>query len=264
MDPLDISRNPSKEIGKKTASPSTISSSSSSFDNIEAPSFLEFYDELSDSEDLTKAQREKRGIFKCLNRYVGTITNEEQQNERTPSAPPRKKSFSPPQAPSKSISSKSTHYTSSSSPSDGESMGRTIQLFGTTFEFQRDTTLVEFILVKGHVVLSIMKIRLVGCDLLALVELFIPVEGNVDKKLDHHLVEMTEQQVMSLVRETQLMVVVNLEGMVEKNELVEELMITVMDTKQNLIEFDSYKPIQVDLNIFHATYMLHLHVPRVD
>ncbi|GJX85137.1 hypothetical protein Tco_0335911 [Tanacetum coccineum] len=71
---LDISRNPSKEKGKKIASPSvTIASSSSSNDN-EAPSFLEFYDELSDSEDLTKAQREKRGMFKCLNRYVGTIT----------------------------------------------------------------------------------------------------------------------------------------------------------------------------------------------
>ncbi|GKC27411.1 hypothetical protein Tco_1034705 [Tanacetum coccineum] len=34
------------------------------------------------------------------------------------SPPPRKKSLSPPQAPSKSISSKSTHYTSSSSPSE--------------------------------------------------------------------------------------------------------------------------------------------------
>nr|GEV04821.1 DNA-directed DNA polymerase [Tanacetum cinerariifolium] len=43
---------------------------------------------------------------------------EEQPNERTPLPPPRKKSLSPPQAPSKSISSKSTHYTSSSSPSE--------------------------------------------------------------------------------------------------------------------------------------------------
>ncbi|GJW54523.1 hypothetical protein Tco_0098608 [Tanacetum coccineum] len=74
MDPLDISRNPSTEKGKKIASPPVISSSSSSSDDNEAPSFLEFYDELSDSEDLTKAQREKRGMFKCLNRYVGTIT----------------------------------------------------------------------------------------------------------------------------------------------------------------------------------------------
>ncbi|GJR21162.1 hypothetical protein Tco_0969689 [Tanacetum coccineum] len=68
MDPLDISRNPSKEKGKKIASPSVISSSYSSSDDDEAPSFLEFYDELSDSEDLTKVQREKRGMFKCLNR----------------------------------------------------------------------------------------------------------------------------------------------------------------------------------------------------
>ncbi|GKG32320.1 hypothetical protein Tco_0427270, partial [Tanacetum coccineum] len=58
--PLDISRNPSKEKGKKVASPSVISSSSSSTDDNEEPSFLKFYDELSDSEDLTKAQREKR------------------------------------------------------------------------------------------------------------------------------------------------------------------------------------------------------------
>ncbi|GJX87113.1 hypothetical protein Tco_0339127 [Tanacetum coccineum] len=51
--------------------------------------------------------------------YVNlTSSSEEQPNERTPLPPPRKKSLSPPQAPSKSISSKSTHYTSSSSPSE--------------------------------------------------------------------------------------------------------------------------------------------------
>ncbi|GJT01214.1 hypothetical protein Tco_0822383 [Tanacetum coccineum] len=51
--------------------------------------------------------------------YVNlTSSSEEQPNERTPSPPPRKKSLSPPQAPSKSISSKSTHYTSSSSPNE--------------------------------------------------------------------------------------------------------------------------------------------------
>ncbi|GKD07912.1 hypothetical protein Tco_1187597 [Tanacetum coccineum] len=60
--------------GKKLPLLSTSSSSSLSDDN-EAPSFLEFYDELSDNEDLTKAQREKRGMFKCLNCYAGTITN---------------------------------------------------------------------------------------------------------------------------------------------------------------------------------------------
>ncbi|GJU50965.1 hypothetical protein Tco_1220520 [Tanacetum coccineum] len=74
MDPLDISRNPSTEKGKKIGSPPVISSSSSSFDDNEAPSFLEFYDDLFDSKDLTNAQREKREMFKCLNRYVGTIT----------------------------------------------------------------------------------------------------------------------------------------------------------------------------------------------
>ncbi|GJR99943.1 hypothetical protein Tco_0316452 [Tanacetum coccineum] len=137
MDPLDISRNPSKEKGKKTTSTSVISSLSSSFDDIEAPSFIEFYDELSNSKDLTNAQREKIITFKCLNCYVGSITkktarisvkypnyvnltssSEEQPNESTPSPPPRKKSLSPPQASSKSISSKITHYSSSSSPSE--------------------------------------------------------------------------------------------------------------------------------------------------
>ncbi|GJW84469.1 hypothetical protein Tco_0157614 [Tanacetum coccineum] len=47
--------------------------------------------------------------------YVNlTSSSEEQPNKRTPSPPPRKKSLSPPQTPSKFISSKSTHYTSSS------------------------------------------------------------------------------------------------------------------------------------------------------
>ncbi|GJS70265.1 hypothetical protein Tco_0703106 [Tanacetum coccineum] len=51
--------------------------------------------------------------------YVNlTSSSEGQPNERTPSPPPRKKSLSPPQAPSKSISGKSTHYTSSSSSSE--------------------------------------------------------------------------------------------------------------------------------------------------
>nr|GEU92948.1 hypothetical protein [Tanacetum cinerariifolium] len=50
--------------------------------------------------------------------YVNlTSSSKEQPNERTPSPPPRNKSLSPPQALSKSISSKSTHYTSSLSPS---------------------------------------------------------------------------------------------------------------------------------------------------
>ncbi|GKA85253.1 hypothetical protein Tco_1045872 [Tanacetum coccineum] len=55
MDPLDILRNPSKEKGKNVISSLVISSSSSSSDDNEGPSFLEFYGELSDSEDVTKA-----------------------------------------------------------------------------------------------------------------------------------------------------------------------------------------------------------------
>nr|GEU58933.1 reverse transcriptase domain, reverse transcriptase zinc-binding domain protein [Tanacetum cinerariifolium] len=42
-------------------------------------------------------------------------SSEKHQNEKTSSPPPRTKTLSPPQAPSKSTSSKSTHYTSSSS-----------------------------------------------------------------------------------------------------------------------------------------------------
>ncbi|GJT84746.1 hypothetical protein Tco_1066463 [Tanacetum coccineum] len=55
MNHLDISRNPIKENGKRVASPSASSSSSSSSDGNEAPSFLEFYKELFDNEDLTYA-----------------------------------------------------------------------------------------------------------------------------------------------------------------------------------------------------------------
>ncbi|GJU67507.1 hypothetical protein Tco_1253766 [Tanacetum coccineum] len=74
MNHLEISRNPIKEKGKRVASPLVSSSSSSSSDGNEAPSFLEFYEELSDNEDQTDAQKEKRGIFKCLNRYFWIIT----------------------------------------------------------------------------------------------------------------------------------------------------------------------------------------------
>ncbi|GJU73474.1 hypothetical protein Tco_1264879 [Tanacetum coccineum] len=73
-DPLDISRIPIKEKGKRIASTSASSSSSSSSDGNEAPSFLEVYEERSNNEDLTDAQREKRGMFKCLNCYFSTIT----------------------------------------------------------------------------------------------------------------------------------------------------------------------------------------------
>ncbi|GJZ51644.1 hypothetical protein Tco_0606159 [Tanacetum coccineum] len=60
----DISRNPSKEKGKNVISSPVISYSSSSSDDNEGPSFLEFYDELSDSEDLTKHNKRRE---ECLN-----------------------------------------------------------------------------------------------------------------------------------------------------------------------------------------------------
>nr|GEU85708.1 survival protein SurE-like phosphatase/nucleotidase [Tanacetum cinerariifolium] len=59
------------------------------------------------------------GLEKKHSNFVNLdSSSEEHQNEKTPSPPPKKKSLSPPQAPSKSISSKSTNYTSSSSPSE--------------------------------------------------------------------------------------------------------------------------------------------------
>ncbi|GJY01123.1 hypothetical protein Tco_0359275 [Tanacetum coccineum] len=72
--PQSVSPLASKEKGKRIPTPLVISSSSSSSDDNEAPSFLEFYDKLSDNEELTKTQREKRGMFKCLNCYFVTIT----------------------------------------------------------------------------------------------------------------------------------------------------------------------------------------------
>nr|GFC64113.1 hypothetical protein [Tanacetum cinerariifolium] len=55
--------------------------------------------------------------------YVNlTSSSEEQSNERIHSHPPRKKYLSPPQAPSKSISSNTTHYTSASSPCESPTL----------------------------------------------------------------------------------------------------------------------------------------------
>ncbi|GJV56975.1 hypothetical protein Tco_1457980 [Tanacetum coccineum] len=49
-------------------------------------------------------------------------SSEEYRNEKTPSPPPRKKSLSPPHAPSKFTSSRSTDYTSSSSLSQSPTL----------------------------------------------------------------------------------------------------------------------------------------------
>nr|GEU33010.1 UBN2 domain-containing protein [Tanacetum cinerariifolium] len=55
-------------------------------------------------------------VERCDLRIHHMVDFDEQLNKRTPSSPPQNKSLSPPQAPLKSISSKGTHYTSSSSP----------------------------------------------------------------------------------------------------------------------------------------------------
>nr|GFA98845.1 hypothetical protein [Tanacetum cinerariifolium]GFA98848.1 hypothetical protein [Tanacetum cinerariifolium] len=53
-------------------------------------------------------------------------------------------------------------------------------------------------------------------------------------------------------------------SMVEKNDLFEELMIAIVDTELNLTGFDSEQPMQEDLDIFHASFKIHLHVLHVD
>ncbi|GJU83110.1 hypothetical protein Tco_1285475 [Tanacetum coccineum] len=72
MNPLIIPRKTIKRKGKRVDPPSSSSSSSSNED--EEPSFFQFYEELSNDEDLTDAQREKRGMFKGLNHYLVKIT----------------------------------------------------------------------------------------------------------------------------------------------------------------------------------------------
>ncbi|GJR26699.1 hypothetical protein Tco_1102931 [Tanacetum coccineum] len=62
MNPKDILRKTIKNKEKRVAPSSSSSSSSSNKD--EEPSFLKFYEELSNDEDLTGAQREKRGMNK--------------------------------------------------------------------------------------------------------------------------------------------------------------------------------------------------------
>nr|GEY42117.1 hypothetical protein [Tanacetum cinerariifolium] len=131
-----------RNVGKSKRTQLSTSSSTESpaSDNGEFPSTelspWSYSGALKDDPNMSKEQRRQEG---CSKTWVERcITFEEQPNERTPSPPPRKKSLSPPQAPSKSISSKSTHYTSSSSPTDGGSVGRTIQLFGISFKFQSE------------------------------------------------------------------------------------------------------------------------------
>nr|GFA11439.1 hypothetical protein [Tanacetum cinerariifolium] len=54
-----------EENQRKRVAPPSSSSSSSSSDENEEPSFLEFYEELSNNKNLTNAQKEKRRMFKC-------------------------------------------------------------------------------------------------------------------------------------------------------------------------------------------------------
>ncbi|GKB88124.1 hypothetical protein Tco_0960396 [Tanacetum coccineum] len=68
--------------------------------------------------NLPNFKRKRKNECQVSNQCQRTSALREQPNQRHPSPPPRKKSLSPLQALSKSISSKSVHYTSSSSPSE--------------------------------------------------------------------------------------------------------------------------------------------------
>ncbi|GKB76728.1 hypothetical protein Tco_0943623 [Tanacetum coccineum] len=73
MNPLDIPKKTIKNKGKSRAPPSPPSSPSSNED--EEPSFMDFYEELPNDADLTDEQKEKRGMFKCMNRYIIKLTS---------------------------------------------------------------------------------------------------------------------------------------------------------------------------------------------
>ncbi|GJZ26286.1 hypothetical protein Tco_0570539 [Tanacetum coccineum] len=112
MNPLDISRKTIRDKGIRAAPPSSSSSSSSNKD--EETSSLQFYEELSDDEDLTNAQKEKRGMA-FYGSQGSPIARDPYMGENTITTT---KSLSPPHAPSKSTSSRSTYQTTSSSPSE--------------------------------------------------------------------------------------------------------------------------------------------------
>ncbi|GKC93851.1 hypothetical protein Tco_1159293 [Tanacetum coccineum] len=73
MNPLDIPKKTIKNKGKSRAPPSP--PSSPSFNEDEEPSFMDFYEELPNDADLIDEQKEKRGMFKCMNRYIIKLTS---------------------------------------------------------------------------------------------------------------------------------------------------------------------------------------------
>nr|GEY07950.1 hypothetical protein [Tanacetum cinerariifolium] len=112
------------------------------------------------------------------------------------------------------------------------------------------------------------RYRLECFDLLALVELFIPIEGNTEKRdattAEINAIALLRQAIGSSHGRNIGTVLHKLVSMVKKNDLCDELMITVVDTELNVTEFDSEQPMQEDLDIFHASFELHLHALHVD
>nr|GEY83857.1 MAK10-like protein [Tanacetum cinerariifolium] len=72
MNSLDIPKKIIKNKGIKAAFPLPPYSPSTNEDD--EPSFLTFYEELLNDTDLSKAQKEKSGMFKSLNRYIIKLT----------------------------------------------------------------------------------------------------------------------------------------------------------------------------------------------
>nr|GEU57251.1 retrovirus-related Pol polyprotein from transposon TNT 1-94 [Tanacetum cinerariifolium] len=81
-------------------------------------------------------------------------------------------------------------------------LGRGLKL-GVVTDFEvfslRGSALVEVILVKGYVFPTIVKVRPVGCDLLALVELFILVEGNRELTKQEKLQDDCDVQAINII-----------------------------------------------------------------
>ncbi|GJT34276.1 hypothetical protein Tco_0924695 [Tanacetum coccineum] len=117
MNPLDIPRKTIKNKGKIVAPSSSSSSSSSNED--EEPSLLIL---TSRNVGWFWPVFGLPWIDRSTKFEIRLWYSEEHHIERTPSPPLRKKSLSPPNAPSKSTSSRSTYQTTSSSPSESPTL----------------------------------------------------------------------------------------------------------------------------------------------
>ncbi|GJV39818.1 hypothetical protein Tco_1418258 [Tanacetum coccineum] len=78
-------------------------------------------------------------------------------------------------------------------------------------------------------------------------------ESNWENSVGKHVDNVVDDEVLH-----------KLVSMVEKNEMFDELMIVVVDIEHILTEFNGKQPMQKDLDICHASFLLHFHVYHVD